>query len=114
MEVRILLLMLNFYNVETIKTNTKNQKVFCVPINELFICQCQNTEHQLIFSYFPDDNENEVYVSMHLIPDNFWKRLVNTVKYLFGHKSKYGDFDEFIFNNQDADKLQSIVNYLRS
>lgn len=99
-----------------IKVDTKDQKVNvpCSSVNELFICQCANTEHQLIFSYFPDDNENEVYVSVHLSPDRFWKRLVNAVKYLFGYRSKYGDFDEFIFRNQDADKLQSVVNYLRS
>lgn len=94
------------------KVDIKDQKVPCSSINELFICQCQNTEHRLIFSYFPD--ENKVYVSVHLIPATFWKRLVNSIRYLFGHKSKYGDFDEFIFSNQDADKLQSVANYLWS
>lgn len=112
MEVRSLLPILNFYNMETIKIDTKNQKVPCNPVSELFICKCANTEHQLIFSYFPDDNE--VYMSIYLVPDNFWKRFINAVKYLFGYKSKYGAFDEFIFNNQDADKLQSVVDYLRS
>ena len=40
-------------------------------INDLFICQCYNTEYQLIFSYFPEEKG-------------------------------------------DADKLQSVVNYLKS
>jgi len=91
---------------------TTEQKTLCNPINKLFICQCNSTEHQLIFSYFPDDKE--VYVSVHLIPNRFWKRLINAIKYIFGHKSEYGDFDEFIFKSEDADKLQSVVNYLRS
>ena len=43
-------------------------------INELFICQCHNTEHQLIFSY--DKNWKEVFVSVHLIPEsNIFKRI---------------------------------------
>ena len=82
-------------------------------MNELFICKCHNTEHQLIFSYFPDD-EN-VYVSIHLIPQNkLWKRLWLAIKYIFGYRSCYGHFDEFSFNKSDADRLQKVVNHLKS
>jgi hypothetical protein len=35
------------------------------------------------------------------------------VKYIFGYKSKYGAWDEFIFNPSDADKLQELVDYLK-
>lgn len=38
-------------------------------VKELFICQCHNTEHQLIFSYFPEDEDKDVYVFVYLIPD---------------------------------------------
>ena len=79
---------------------------------EFFICQCNNAEHQLIFSYFKDDNFGDVYVTVHLVPDSFWKRIKNAIKYIFGYKSKYGDFDEFIFKKEDASKLQNVVNYL--
>lgn len=34
--------------------------------------------------------------------------------YIFGHRSAYGDFDEFIFNPKDADRLQSVVDHLRT
>ena len=48
-------------------------------INELFICQCDSIEHQLVFSYFPDDKT--VYASIHLIPEySIWKRIINAVK----------------------------------
>lgn len=44
-------------------------------INDLFICQCYNTEHQLIFSYFPEE-KGDVYVSVHLTPEyRIWKRI---------------------------------------
>lgn len=81
---------------------------------EFFICQCNNTEHQLVFNYFKDDIGGDVYVEVHLVPDSFWKRIKNAVKYIFGHRSKYGDFDEFIFKKEDANKLQEVVDYLKS
>lgn len=85
---------------------------------EICICKCNNIEHQLVFTYFAEDKnkgiDSDVYVSIHLKPDSFWNRLVNGIKYIFGHRSKYGDFDEFIFNKKDADKLQRVVDYLKS
>lgn len=82
--------------------------------NKIFICACHNTEHQLVINYF-DDASKDVYVSVHLVPEkNIWKRIKNAVKYIFGYRSKYGCFDEFIFNPKDADKLQKIVDYLKS
>lgn len=80
--------------------------------NETFICQCDSPEHILIFYYFPDEKGGDVYATIHLKPDSFWKRIKNAIKYIFGHRSKYGDFDEFIFKSSDVDKLKKIVNYL--
>ena len=83
--------------------------------HELFICQCDNTEHQLIFSHFVDDEDHDVYVSVHLTPEySIWKRIWMAIKYIFGYKCCYGHFDEFIFNPKDADKLQKVVNFLKS
>ena len=83
--------------------------------HRLFTCKCGNVEHQLIFSYFEDfDNYKEVYVSVHLCPEtNIWKRLINGIKYIFGYRSKYGHFDEFIFNEKDVHKLEEIIKYLK-
>lgn len=83
--------------------------------NELFICECNNIEHQLIFSYFNDDDEKDVYMSVHLTPEyNIWKRIWRAIKYIFGYKCQYGHFDEFIFKKSDSEKLQKIVNYLKT
>lgn len=81
---------------------------------EICICKCTSIEHQLVFTYFTNGETDDVYVSVHLVPASFWTRLVNGIKYIFGHRSKYGDFDEFIFDKKDADKLQRVVNYLKS
>lgn len=78
--------------------------------NLLFICACFNTEHQLIMN---TEMKDTVFCSIFLKPDTFFKRVVNGFKYIFGYKSKYGDFDEFIFRPEDADKLQKVVDHLK-
>lgn len=80
---------------------------------ELFICGCNSIGHQIVMSYFED--EKEVCCSVHLIPErNVFKRIIHAVKYVFGHRSVYGDFDESIFNPKDADGLQSVVDHLKT
>lgn len=82
--------------------------------HELFVCECNNTEHQLIFSHFEDDEARKVYVSVHLTPEwNIWKRIKMAIKYIFGYKCRYGHFDEFIFNPNDAERLQKVVDFLK-
>lgn len=85
-------------------------------VHKLFICSCNSVEHQLIMTYFTDDDgEEEVYCSVHLKPEsNIFKRVWKAVKYIFGHRSIYGDFDEFIFKPEDADSLQQVVDYLKN
>lgn len=84
-------------------------------VNNLFICKCSSPEHQLIFSYDKSDTTDEgwVYTAVHLTKFGFWKRLWHGIKYIFGHRSIYGDFDEFIFKTEDAGKLQEVVDYLK-
>ncbi len=78
----------------------------------LFICNCNNVEHQLIFSYW--ENEKVVYCNVHLKPErNVFKRIWRALQYIVGHRSVYGDFDEFIFNTKDAERLQKIVDFLK-
>lgn len=71
---------------------------------KLLVCNCSSKEHQLVFSKF--DDEDQVYITVHLSKVSFWKRL----RYLFGRKCKYGAFEEVITS---VDKLQDIVNGLR-
>lgn len=79
---------------------------------ELFICQCENTEHQIVFSWFEDDDLAVVYATIHLRKKSFWERLKYGLKYIFGYQCKYGAFDEFIFNPEDAHKLKKIYQFL--
>lgn len=82
----------------------------------LFLCQCGNPEHQMIMRYFDVDYDDDksVYVSVFLRNEsNFFKRLWLGIKYIFGYRSIYGYFDEFIFKGSDYPKLQTVVDYLK-
>lgn len=83
--------------------------------NELFICDCNNIEHQLVFSCDPFDDKEDlmVFVNVHLIPNVWYKRIWNAIKYIFGYRCMYGYFDEFVFKSEDADRLQEVVNILK-
>ena len=68
----------------------------------LLIDECGSPEHQLIFTTFPEDKEdNFVYIQIHLCKAPFWKRLIRGIKYIFGHTSRYGHFDEMIFEKEE-------------
>ncbi len=85
---------------------------------EFLICQCNSIEHQISFNWveyegLESENEREVYMEIHLAPLTFWERLKHGVKYIFGYRSMYGDFDEFIFKKEDAHKLERVVEFLK-
>lgn len=87
---------------------------------DIIICDCKSTEHQMIFLYEEEyDEKNNMtypicYAHIHLNNLSFFKRLKYGIKYIFGHKSIYGAFDEFIFDKDDAYKIQKLANYLKS
>ncbi len=81
---------------------------------ELLLCDCKSTEHQIVIHYDDDPEWDNVYLHVHLSQDGgFLKRFGRAIKYLFGHRTKYGDFDEFIFNPDDANKIQRIATHLK-
>jgi hypothetical protein len=101
---------------------------------ELLICECHSTDHQIILlheydeefkedengNYVRDDNGQVIvtkkspicYAHIHLNKDNFWGRLKYGIKYIFGYQSRYGAFDEFIFNPDDVPRLQKLIDHL--
>jgi len=72
---------------------------------QIMICECNSLEHQVIFWY--DDRYGCLHCEPHLTTyRNFFKRLWCGLKYAFGYKSRYGDWDEIIFKNDDLVKLR--------
>lgn len=82
---------------------------------EILTCECGSSEHTVIFHWWEDDKtqNKEVFCSVYLLKLPFFKRLVNGLKYIFGYRSKYGDFDEFILSSKDAYKVQKIATFLK-
>jgi hypothetical protein len=84
---------------------------------EILICNCHSTDHQLVILYSEDEIEETiypmVYAHIHLNKLPFWDRLKYGIKYIFGRQCRYGAFDEFIFNPEDATKLKEVVKYLK-
>lgn len=81
-------------------------------IQEIFICDCGSSEHQFIIRKF--ENEEEAYLTIHLNKKPLLKRIKYAFKYIFGYQSRYGAFDEIILNPDDADKLQKVVDSLKT
>jgi len=86
---------------------------------DILICDCHSTEHQLIMIYEENEWDNGesypmCYFHIHLKKRPFWERVKYGIKYIFGRQCRYGAFDEFIFNPEDSDKLQNLVDYLNS
>ena len=79
------------------------------------ICSCGSHEHQVNFDYWEDlDGDKNVYMTIHLAEYPFWKRLWRGLKYIFGHKSNYGNFDEFILSKKHAPALREIADILET
>jgi hypothetical protein len=78
---------------------------------EILLCDCHHAEHQLIIRKFPEDHEI-VYLEVHLAPHSFFKRLKAGVKYILGHKSKFGAWDEFILNKSHVPALRRVITHL--
>ncbi len=80
-----------------------------LPTKEIIVCECFSTEHQVAITYIQADNKDEadeMCFEVHLTPGKgFFKRIIGAIKYVFGYRSRYGDWDEFIFNPKDCEKL---------
>lgn len=80
----------------------------------LLVCDCGDVSHQLVFtvdSY--DGEETEVFAEVHLAPLPFWKRLAHGIMYIFGRRSRFGEFDEICLNRKEhLEKLRKVVDAL--
>jgi len=72
---------------------------------EILRCSCHSKEHEIEFAY----DDEFFYAMIHLTPLPFWKRLINGIKYVFGHRCIYGDFDEMIFTDIEVKKLLDLI-----
>jgi len=78
---------------------------------EYFECACGSSEHTLRFILNKEDKE--IYTDIYL---NQWrpiyKRIWVGIKYIFGYKSKYGEWDSWILRPEDTKRLIALLNKL--
>jgi hypothetical protein len=78
--------------------------------NDLFICECNSMEHQFIISFDSNEDWNDyIYLHIHLTNNSFFERLIKSVKYFFGYKSKYGCFDEILLDKIQTKRLIDVL-----
>ena len=76
----------------------------------VLICDCSSREHQIIIEH---DNEDKLtYCHIHLVKHGFWRRLKAGLKYIFGYKCRYGQWDEFILKPEHANHLRELSELL--
>jgi len=64
----------------------------------LFTCRCSSIEHSFVVSA----DEDYLAIEVHLAALPFWRRLRVGVHYIFGGKSKWGDFEEVLLSPYQA------------
>jgi len=82
--------------------------------NELILCDCGSAEHQMILHFDEDkDIGRQVFVEIHLVPLVWYKRLWLGLKYIFGYKCCYGNFEEIILSPKHARQIYGLYRFLR-
>ena len=78
---------------------------------ELMVCECNSLEHIVIFQAIEGDVDEEVYLHVHLSQRSFLQRLLCGIRYIFGYRSRFGDFDEIILNRTKLKELLKSLDY---
>jgi len=78
-------------------------------------CRCGSDEHTIRFTLSIEDDDPEIYTSVFL---NHWQpwyyRIWHAIKYIFGYKCKYGDWDCTLMGETEVDQLQKMIDDFRS
>lgn len=75
------------------------------------VCDCNDYEHQIHFDYWEENDDADgivdksLFLTVHLADKPFWQRLKYGIMYIFGYKSRYGAFDEFVLSKDKHAKV---------
>ena len=83
--------------------------------DKIVVCGCRYAEHHYVYTKVaPEYGDKYVYISVHLSNYSFWKRVKLAIKYIFGYKSKYGNYDTFIINKYNIKQFREIVDFVEN
>ena len=72
-------------------------------------CACGSDEHTIRFTL--NKAEKEVYLSVFLNQYRpWWKRVYVAIRYIFGYKCRYGHWDNWLMDENDAVRLRDMFN----
>ena len=88
---------------------------------EVFKCACSGLDHMIVVNIFDFTSEGEekfkdeydICFNFHLAPHGLFRRIKNAVKYVCGHRSNFGDFDEMLLDYAGVVRLKRLLdNYI--
>jgi hypothetical protein len=72
-------------------------------------CVCHSPEHTIhlmrVENPYDSNPDDEFYMGVYLENGHWYERVWKALKYIFGHRCIYGQFDEFIIDREGADKM---------
>jgi valyl-tRNA synthetase len=77
-----------------------------------FDCTCGDASHTLRFTFEEGDESwpPSLYTEVQLSDyPGFWRRLWRGVRYVFGHKSRYGYWDCTLIQEHEIPRLQALL-----
>ena len=80
---------------------------------EYFVCECEAPQHSFTFHDMTDIDgkwTDPVYINIHMAQCYPWyKRIWYAIKYVFGYKSRYGDWDTILLKENDLVRLRNLL-----
>ena len=84
--------------------------------DQIVVCDCHSSEHHLQLHYFIDNDNpfpREVYIQPFLNTYyNFWKRVKAGIKYIFGYKCMYGQWDSMCITRENYQAFKDMIDFL--
>lgn len=78
--------------------------------SKIIICGCGHPEHQIIVQ--KNEEDNLLYLHIHLNKLPILKRLKYGIKYIFGYQCRYGAFYEIVLDKSHYKQLSEIADFL--
>lgn len=76
-------------------------------MKEFVLCSCNHSDHLLIMNLNEEGDFVDCTIEVHLSPLPFYQRLIRAIKYVFGYRSRYGDFEDIVIDRERALQIRN-------
>ena len=74
-------------------------------------CACHSAEHNLQLAYYDDADDWELFASVHLVSRGLLSRIWTAIRYVFGYRCRYGEWEELLIGTRDA---REVIEFLQA